>query len=90
MPPSFSTLSQVSGISDLRLDDEHIAAGDTLYARQRVILSKGGRTGTLYQTLWSEDGRLVAHAKVGVLCLEVATHRVLPFPPRTRVLLKAD
>lgn len=72
---------QVSNISDLRLDSTGVVAGDKLEVRLGAKLTRGNRAMTMYETLWTEDNTLVAHAEVGLLCIDNETRKFRSVPP---------
>lgn len=71
---------QVSNISDLRLDCERVEVGDSLEVRLGAKLTRGNRVMTMYETLWREDGTLVAHAELTLLCMDNETRKFRSVP----------
>lgn len=72
---------QVTNISDLRVNSEGVAAGDRLDVRLGAKLSRGNRVMTMYETLWTKGGRLVAHGEISLFCMDNESRRFCTVPP---------
>ena len=72
--------AQVTNISDLRVDSKGVEAGDKLDVRLGAKLSRGNRVMTMYETLWTKGGRLIAHAEISLFCMDNETRKFRPVP----------
>lgn len=81
-PYSTAVLScfQVTNIYDLRVSSEGVAAGDRLDVRLGAKLSRGNRVMTMYETLWTKGGSLVAHAEISLFCMDNESRRFRSVP----------
>ncbi|CAM9937215.1 unnamed protein product [Ectocarpus fasciculatus] len=70
----------VTSISDLRVNSDGLVAGETLDVRLGAKLSRGNRVMTMYESLWREDGALVAHAEIALFCMDNETRKFRPVP----------
>lgn len=72
---------QVTNISDLRVASKGVAAGDRLDVRLGAKLSRGNRVMTMYESLWTKGGSLVAHAEIALFCMDNESRRFTAVPP---------
>lgn len=68
-------------ISDLRVNSKGVAAGDRLDVRLGAKLSRGNRVMTMYESLWTKGGSLVAHAEIALFCMDNESRRFRSVPP---------
>lgn len=77
----------MTNICDLRVDSTGVEAGDTLEVRLGAKLTRGNRAMTMYETLWTQDGALVAHAEIALLCMDNETRKFRSVPPWVQDIL---
>lgn len=87
-PDAFLHFVQVTTISDLRVNSEGVAAGDRLDVRLGAELSRGNRVMTMYESLWTKDGGLVAHAEISLFCMDNESRRFRSVPPWVQEVLR--
>lgn len=83
----FTFFVQVTNISDLRVNSEGVAAGDKLEVRLGAQLSRGNRVMTMYETLWTKGGSLIAHGEISLFCMDNESRRFRPVPPWVQEIL---
>lgn len=71
---------QVTTIADLRVNSEGVSRGDKLEVRMGTKLTRVDRILTVYETLWKDDGTLVAHAEIALMCIANETRKFRPVP----------
>lgn len=72
--------SQVTNIADLRIDSGKVRRGDTLQVRLGAKLTRGNRVMTVYETLCTQDGALIAHAEIALFCMDNETRKFRSVP----------
>lgn len=77
----------MTNISDLRVSSEGVAAGDRLDVRVGAKLSRGNRVVTMYESLWTKGGSLVAHAEIALFCMDNESRKFRPVPQWVREAL---
>ncbi|CAB1109740.1 unnamed protein product [Ectocarpus sp. CCAP 1310/34] len=77
----------VTSISDLRVNSDGLVAGETLDVRLGAKLSRGNRVMTMYESLWKENGTLVAHAEIALFCMDNETRKFRPVPEWVQVAI---
>lgn len=66
---------------------DNISVGDSLEVRLGAKLSRGNRLMTMYETLWKDNGALVAHAEIALFCMDSVTHKFRSVPPWVQDIL---